>query len=209
MSFQNRKSTRYELAQPEELSSVVTTADDPTPIKVRINNISTGGLQLVAPNRLNKSDRLDLSLRCEDGFSASAIAIVRWAIIDGTGWIAGCQFEQPLEAADLDQLASVGVLDRRQHHRIPTMLDAQIAIEGIMGRQACQITDYSNGGLNIETSVSVVPGQKARVSVGHADRQAHVYVAARWSDPKLGTVGFEFLREDDREAFLTCLEVLV
>jgi hypothetical protein len=208
MSFQARKSTRYELAQPEELSSIVTTTNNPTPVSVRINNISTGGLQLIAPGRLRKGDRLNLSLQSH-GFAAQPTAIVRWAIIDGEGWIAGCQFEEPLQSENLDQLARDGILDRRQDQRIPISLDAQIAIEGTQGTLDCTIADYSNGGLNIEMSADVVPGQKVRVSVGDSGNHADVYAVVRWSDRMLGVVGFEFLREHDRESFLTCLEVLV
>lgn len=205
MQYQDREAERYQLGD-DGIVCTVRDASRGLNCVVRLNNVSTGGAQFETPDRLRKGEPLTVELQTGD-VNLVLASTVRWTVPDTDGWVVGCQFEEPIDESYLDQFGRAGVLERRKHQRIPVQIECGLSAAGSPTPQSCNILDYSNGGLCIETPAPLVVGHKTRVTLGQGNGVAQVYAVVCWVES--GIAGLRFLREEDSEAFLDCVEMIV
>lgn len=205
MQYQDREAERYQLGEDGIVCTIQRSSRDGV-AEVRLNNVSTGGAQFETHERLAKGEPITVQLKSGE-VNLALPSIVRWSVPDTDGWVVGCQFEEPIDESYLDQFGRAGVLERRRHQRIPVQIECGLSAAGSPTPETCNILDYSNGGLCIETPAHLVVGHKTRVTLGQGKGVAQVYAVVCWADA--GIAGLSFLREEDSEAFLDCVEMIV
>ncbi len=207
-----RQSDRYELSLSNEhfQCSIIDDASA-RPVEVILNNISVGGAQVTLPHRVLEGHEFQLRMGSKHGVLRTVTCTVRWTVPGHDGWVCGCQFKTQLENAFLDDLARVGVLERRENLRFDIAVDCVVRVEGTPDEYSATLVDYSNGGVGITIDGEVPVGRKALLQVDGPDGSPiRFFTHIQWcqSGPSRYKAGLRFLRDSDADAFVDCADAL-
>jgi hypothetical protein len=207
-----RQSDRYELSgSNEHFKCSIIDDGSTTPIGVILNNVSVGGAQVTLPYRVLEGHEFKLQMGSERGVLETAACTVRWTVPGHDGWVCGCQFKTQLDNAFLDDLARVGVLERRDNLRFDIAVDCKVRVEGNPAEHAATLVDYSNGGVGMTIAGEIPIGRKALLQVDGPDGSpVRFFTHIQWCErgQRRYKAGLKFLRDADADAFLDCADAL-
>lgn len=202
MSIQTRrKSRRHELDSSRQIAVMVFRASDGNPgestdrgIEAKIVDISTNGFKLECAKAFEFEEKLVVEIRRQNETTIRVAADVRWVQpkADSRTWFAGCLISDSFPPDYIDEIARLGILDRRNSDRQTVQQEAigrwELSGEDIPVR----IVDVSAKGIGLVVDQPVEIGKRIRIRL----EQTHSITArALWAkkSPEGFHVGCEVL----------------
>lgn len=204
-----RRVNRYRVTDPDGIDLRV--GDDGQSLQaVELVDISTAGCCFSAERSFERNTPLQLSFQVDD-FEHSTAVRTRWATPSAkSGWLIGVEFEVPATEANLDNLASKGVIDRRQDPRRVVQLPVEVRTELESGFITAELVDYSGGGFRVDTDSSFIAvGARLMMKVPVEQGSRAVYGKVAWTkevdEPKRFLIGCEFVSQKDHATLARAL----
>lgn len=150
MNKEIRKDSRFKATKPDAVRVSVRRADraDGQDISGVLLDLSRGGLRLRIDETLPVGTEIELTLSAPKAeVEIQSSAIVRWTQpAYPSGWVVGCSLDIQIEESSVQELASIGALERRLDSRRAISFHAEAKTELDQTYKPFQVVNLSAGG---------------------------------------------------------------
>ena len=193
---------RYLVVDQSAVEISIQTSDyEDAEVDAVLLDISAGGAKLKTGEPLPQGKQLALQLNSPELNGVVRVdATVCWTQLGSKGeWILGCCFEPKIPCMVLDQLAKVGVFDRREDRRQDVDISSTAAWELAADVASVCIVDISPRGFCLVSQQPGKPGANVMLKFLEQEDQAVVTGRCRWqTETEQGfSLGCEFASTKD------------
>lgn len=195
-----RKHSRYSVCSGRKLHACFQAADDSPSRQGVVVDISVNGARIALPQPATVGDEFEIELQAPGSqFREQRRVRVCWSALRRDFlWHAGVEFDAPLTDESLDELASGGVIERRQSNRTKVSIPASARQESSTTEHEVRIADLSVEGFGFTSSEPLEVGNRVLVSIAHEPEPLVVIAHVRACNRKRKNyaVGCEFVDTD-------------
>ena len=176
-----------------------------------IGNLSLGGAKLIVPEPLTFSETVILRLHIpEADVDATVQCRICWARPSGNGWSVGCAFSRRLTPDLLDQLSSLGYLERRNHGRQEVDIQATAKWELNDEKVPVRLRNFSTGGFAMESAQRTYADQQVLLEIPTGDKTQTLSARVVWQScaGEGYLVGCAFVGPGDAEKMRRAVAIL-
>ncbi|MGI9472513.1 MAG: PilZ domain-containing protein [Rubripirellula sp.] len=171
-SICTRKERRYKTSEEHVLrcetvkNDVDDSSDEPASHHGTVVDLSTSGIRLLSDGRFCAGDAICVELSTDRSHGIYRGVVRRVEPWVGGQAILGCSLDDSIADAVLQDLASEGVVNRRADGRVHLSHSAKVSWQLNAEVIDVEIQDYSDGGMKIQSPVSIPEGVSLRIQIG-------------------------------------------
>jgi hypothetical protein len=196
----NRTEVRFAPREGVTVVASVQAEGSQTSINVEVMDISPSGAKLVLSSPLRSGDNLTFMLATEDGsVEICQVGHSRWVrLTRGFRWMAGVQFDEPIELKQLESLVTAGCFEQRAAPRFDVRIQGTARRESMTEGMDVAITNLSATGFRLSSPEQVEPGERVLVGADSEDGEVVFPAHVRWSGKQSDdySLGCEFVNKD-------------
>ena len=149
-------------------------------------DLSQKGLRLICDKALPAGEPFFATLgSLRDDTTIEISGLVRWnQPKDNQRWVVGAEINPPIEQECVEAFAESGVLERRRSTRYEIRLPGSMRVEMDAELAEIFITDFSEGGMRMESPRALQCGERVLLDVADENRAARIAAQVVWCDQR-------------------------